>query len=445
MTISRRTFLTTAAFATAAAPNIVTPAVLGRAGETAPSERITLGVIGTGSKGIDGMRQFLQHTDAQVLAVCDVDRRAREQAKRLLDEFYGNKDSIAYNDFRDLLARADIDAVLIASPDHWHVPMAIRAAEAGKHIFCEKPLSNTIDEGRHLVKAVEEAGVVFQHGTQLRSNPNVRRACELVRNGRIGNLERIVIGSPAGHALTEPQPTKPPPEWLDYDLWLGPAPYMPFTPRLLRVPGEFPGWYFISNFSRAGWVCGFAVHDIDIAHWAMGTERTGPVTIEGEGVFREGSLFDTATRYRVECTYANGIKVLITNTDVSPHGVRFEGDEGWIHTRRELRGAPPAMLRSELGPDDIRLYRSDMHERDFLEAIREGRDPITPAEVAHRSTSVGLLSGLAMQLGRPLTWDAEAERFLDDDEANDNLVTPMRAPWQVGNAPVLGSDAVEGI
>ena len=430
MRMTRRAFLGAAAVG-AAAPNIVPARVLGREGHTPPSGQVTLGVIGTGNKGTHGMGMFLTHTDARVLAVCDVERGAREHAKALVDDYYGNGGCAAYGDFRELLARTDIDAVLIGTPDHWHVPIALRAVEAGKDIYCEKPLSNTIREGRALVSAVQEKGIIFQHGTQLRSIDNVRRACELVRNGRIGELTRVVIGSPPGEELLEPQPILPVPEGLDYDMWLGPAPEAPYTPRRMKVPGELPGWYFISDYCKSGFVACHAVHDIDIAHWGMDTEQGGPLTIEGEGVFPERGLFDTVTTYRLEFTYPNGVTILMTSTDQNPHGVRFEGTEGWVYTRREIEAEPASLLEQPLPADAVRLYESDIHERNFIDCVKSRREPITPVETAHRATSTGHLGGIALKLGRKLTWDVDSERFVNDSEADALLSCPMRAPWQV--------------
>ena len=429
MPISRRTFLIQSA--AAAATGLAVRRAAGQANPTPPSERVTLGIIGVGGKGTQGMGVFLRHTDAQVVAVCDVDRAARDQAKRLVDDFHGNGDCARYRDLRELLSRSDIDAVLVATPDHWHVPASIAALDAGKDVYCEKPLSNTVREGRALVDAVRRNNAIFQHGTQLRSIRNVRFACELVRNGRIGELKRVVIGSPPGLACESPEPPGPIPDGFDYDLWLGPAPYEAYTPRRVKVPGELPCWYFISDYSKSGWVAGFGVHDIDIAHWAMDTERTGPLTVEGEGVFPASGLYDTVMTYRLEMRYANGVTVLQTSTDLNPHGVRFEGTDGWIFTRGEIDGEPKSLLDVEFGPDEIRLYESDIHERNFVECVRNRKETLTPAETAHRSTTVGLIGGIALQLRRRLNWDPDAERFIDDDEANALLSCPMRTPWSV--------------
>jgi len=422
---SRRGFLRRAAVL-GAAPYIIPGSALGLNGAVAPSNRIALGFIGTGGKGTNGLNNFLRCPEAQPVAVCDVDGVAREAAR----ERTGLPAEAAYVDFRDLLARDDVDGVLIATPDHWHALMAIAAARAGKHIYCEKPLSNTIEEGRAVVEAVKRAGVVFQHGTQLRSFGNIRHVCELVRNGRIGTLRSITIGSPPGLAVG-PQPLMDVPATLDYDRWLGPAPYKTYTLRRVKAPQELPGWYFISDYSKAGWVAGFGVHDLDLAHWGMDTEHTGPVAVEGEGVFPEDGLFDTVLTFRLSLEYANGITITMTDTGENPHGVRFNGDRGWMHTRGAITCEPASLAREVIGPNDTRLYRSDFHEQNFLDCIRTGRETITPVETAHRATSAALVAGIALRLGRRVQWDPEAERFVNDPEADRLLSYPMRAPWRL--------------
>lgn len=422
---TRRRFLKTSA-ALAGAPYIIPGSALGLSGTVAPSNRIALGVIGSGGKGMNGLSNFLRCPQAQPVAVADVHADARAAACELAKL----PPEAAYNDFRELLARDDVDAVLIASPDHWHALHTIAAAKAGKHVYCEKPLSNTIAEGRAVVEAVKRYGVTFQHGTQLRSFASIRFVCELARNGRMGAVDHISIGSPPGLAIG-PQPLEEVPPGLDYDFWLGPAPYKPYTTRRVKAPRELPGWYFVSDYSKAGWVAGYGVHDIDLAHWGTGMEYTGPVAVEGEGVFPEDGLFDTVTTYRLEYEYANGIRLTMTDTGEHPHGVRFTGSEGWAFTRGAIECDPPSLADSLIGPNDIRLYRSDFHEANFLECIQTGRETIAPVEVAHRSTSATLIGGIALKLRRRLEWDPEREQFVRDPEANRLLSYPMRAPWRL--------------
>ena len=426
--LRRRTFLAQAS-AAVALPYVVRSSALGLAGTVAPSERITVGVIGTGGKGTGGMRNFMSVRGAQVVAVCDVQAGRRAKAAKLAKI----PATSSYNDFRELLARSDVDAVLIATPDHWHVLISIAAAKAGKDVYCEKPLSNTVAEGRALADAVKRYGIVFQHGTQLKSRTGTRLACELVRNGRIGEIKQVIVGSPPGSKMPL-QPTKPVPAGFDYDRWLGPAPEAPYTPyRVGPFPGGTKGWYFISDYSKAGWVAGHAVHDMDITQWGLGMERSGPVEVEGRGVFPTGGLFDTVLTYRLEYTYANGVKVILADTSKSKHrhGVRFEGTDGWVFTRGNISASDPRLLKTTLGPDEIHLYASKHHEANFIECVKTRQETLTPVEVAHRSTSAALIGGIALKLERKLHWDPKTERFRDDDEANRLLTYAMRPPWRL--------------
>lgn len=423
--VSRRTFLKTGA-AGLVIPAIVPGGALGKNGTVAPSNRITMGLIGCGGRMGGVWGAFSRIPEVQCIAVCDVWQRNREA--------YRNKFKLrtedAYVDFRQLVAREDLDTVSIATPDHWHVPAAIAAIKAGKDVYCEKPLSNTIGEGRALVETAERYGAVFQHGTQLHSYGGTRRACELVRNGRIGKLQQIVIGSPPGRA-TGWHATQPVPAGLAYDLWLGAAPEAPFTNARVFREGGLPGWYFVSDYSKAGWIAGYGVHDLDIAQWGMGLGRSGPVSIEGRGVYPADGLFDTILTYDIEFEYANGVKLLMTDTGKNRHGVKFIGDKGWVFTRGGIEAEPKSLLREVIGPGETHLYRSPDHANNFIDCVKSRGETITPAEIAHRATSTALLGGIACQLGRKLKWDPEKERFMNDDTANGLLRCTMRAPWGV--------------
>ncbi len=422
---SRRTFLK-AAGAAVAVPTLIPARALGLDGAVAPSNRITMGLIGCGGRMGGVWGAFAANPDVQAVAVSDVWAPARERYRQSLKL----RPEDAYVDFRELLARADVDTVAIASPDHWHIPHAVAAIKAGKDVYCEKPLSNTIGEGRALVETARRYGAVFQHGTQLHSLGTVRRACELVRNGRLGKLREIVIGSPPG-LVTGRHAPQPVPEGLAYDLWLGPAPDAPFCRARVFAEAGLPGWYFISDYSKSGWIAGYGVHDLDIAQWGMGLERSGPVTIEGRGAYPADGLFDTILNYRIEFTYANGVKIVMTDTGQNRHGVKFVGEKGWVFTRSEIEAEPKSLLREEIGPEEIHLYNSPDHARNFLDCVRTRGETITPPEIAHRATSTALLGGIACQLGRKLRWDPARERFADDDAANGLLRCTQRSPWQV--------------
>jgi len=426
--IHRRDFLKKAS-AAAGAPFIVPSSVFGR---TSPGNRFTLGVIGTGNMGTTNMKEFLKRDDVQVVAVCDVDRSRRLEAKKTVEDTYAEKNGTGsfrgcddYNDFREIIGRGDIDLVTIALPDHWHSIPAIMAAEAKKDIYAEKPLARTIREGRAIVEAVKRNGVVWQTGSWQRSRPHFRQACELVRNGRIGEIKEVHVGLPTGKPI-EPQPEMPVPDGFDYDFWLGPAPWAPYTEKRCH-------WNFrwILDYS-GGQLTDWAGHHCDIAHWGMNTELTGPVEVEGEGVYPRDGLWDAVTEYRFECLYENGMKMIVANNEKIPMGAKFIGTEGWVHVdRRGIDAEPKSILTSVIGPDEVHLYKSNDHYANFIECVRTRKETITPPEVAHRSISVGHLGDIAMQLGRRLKWDPAKERFIGDPEADRMLSRSFRSPWRL--------------
>jgi predicted dehydrogenase len=408
------------------APFIVPSTVLGTGDRPAPSERITIGSIGVGGRGTDVMKSFLKHPEAQVVAVCDPFRNRRLEACEIVDTYYEQKGCKDYNHFRDLLARDDIDAVCIATPDHWHVLIGIAAAEAGKDMYVEKPLSLTHAEGRAICDAVKKHKRVFQHGTQQRSDAKFRLACELALNGYLGELRVIEVGSPASGEL-EMQPEMPIPEGFDYDLWLGPAPWKPYTEKRCITPY----WYYISDYSL-GFISGWGIHHIDIAQWGNGTDDTGPVEIEGVGVFPKGGLCDTATAWIVELKYANGVTCIFADENRYEHGIRFVGTKGWVHVRRSaIRSVPENLIQTEIGPNEIHLYESKDHQGNFLECIKTRKETVCPVETAHRSMSISCLSQIAILLRRKLEWNPEKERFVNDREANHMLAREMRSPWHL--------------
>lgn len=423
---TRREFLKGAAAAVISGPCIISCAAPRAYKHVAPSERVTMGCIGVGGRGTAVMKAFLKQPDAQVVAVCDPFKDRREAVRDLVDSYYDQKLCTAYNDFRDLVARSDIDAVLIATQDHWHVLHAIAAAETGKDMYVEKPLSLTIAEGRALCDAVARHERIFLHGTQQRSSDQFRFACELVRNGRIGELHTIEVGSPASGEL-EDQPEMPIPEGFDYNMWLGPAPWKPYTEKRCITPH----WYFISDYT-IGFVAGWGVHHIDIAQWGNDSERSGPVEIEGTGVFPKGGLCDTATAWEIEMKYANGVKLIFTDNNKCKQGARFEGTEGWVHVNRQgLEAHPKSLLESVIGPNETHLYESKHHQRNFLDCVKTRKETICPVEVAHRTTTICHLSQIAMLLERKLRWDPRNERFIDDPEANHMMSKAMRSPWRL--------------
>jgi predicted dehydrogenase len=348
------------------------------------------------------------------------------EAKKMVDEKYGNSDCATTKDFRDILERPDIDAVMISTPDHWHVLMSVMAVRAGKDVQCEKP-TLTIDEGKILVREIREHDKVFQTSTEDRAVPVYHRMAELVRNGRIGRLQRIEVILPKQPAHAgNPAPEPIPPE-LDYEMWLGPAPFAPYTKD--RVHFNFR---WISDYS-GGIICDWGTHLFDTAQWANDTERSGPVEIEGSGTFWEGGLYNTVKDYDITYRYANGVEMTCRPGTPS---IKFIGTDGWVGNRgwrARLEASSEEILNSEIGPDEIHLYTNPGGEhRDFLDCVKTRKDPYFPVDIGHRVATVCHLGTMAVQLGRKLKWDPEQEHFVGDDQANDLLSRPMRDPWTLG-------------
>lgn len=427
---TRREFLKRSAGAAAgmaAFPYIIPASALGLGGHTAPSERITIGCIGLGGMGSGNMGGFLDQPGAQVAAVCDVDGKHRRSACQKVNDKYGNQDCAEYTDFRELLARTDIDAVSIAVPDHWHGIISVSAARAGKDIYGEKPLAYNIAEGRAIVDAVTRHGRVWQTGSWQRSQQHFRFGCELVRNGRIGKLHTVKVGLPNTNSIHEGSTTPTdPPEDFDYNAWLGPAPHAPYCEARCH-------WNFrwISDYA-GGQLTDWAGHHIDIANWGMNTEHTAPVEIEGRGRWpraKEG-LFDTVEHYTFTCVYREGITMVVSG--LLPGGTRFEGEDGWVHVNRGFIDAEPkSLLTDVIGPEEIHLYESSNHIGNFLECVRTRRTTITPVDIAHHSIMVGHLGIIAMKLERKVRFNPDTEKFINDPEADRMLSRPMREPWSL--------------
>jgi predicted dehydrogenase len=346
------------------------------------------------------------------------------RAKEIVDEQYQNHDCAATKDFREVLARPDIDAVMISTPDHWHTLMSVLAVRAGKDVQCEKP-TLSIDEGKILIREVRRHQRVFQTSTEDRSIPVYHRMAELVRNGRIGKVQRVEVILPKQPTVPgDPTPQPVPPD-LDWDLWLGPAPWAPYTKD--RVHFNFR---WIEDYS-GGIICDWGTHLFDTAQWALDVERSGPVEIEGTGTFWSGGLYNTVKDYDVTFRYANG--VVMTCRPGNP-SIKFLGTEGWVGNtgwRGELQASSEAIKNARLGPDEIRLYTNPQGEHhDFLQCVKSRKDPYFPVDIGHRVSTVCHLANLAIKLGRKLRWDPEKEEFIGDDKANElRKVRPMRKPW----------------
>jgi len=331
-------------------------------------------------------------------------------------------------DFREIIARDDIDAVCVTTPDHWHAIPVIMAATAGKDIYCEKPLSLTVADGRAMVEAVRRYNTVFQTGTMRRSAEQYRFICELVRNGRIGKLQRVTttIGPNNKEAPARDWKPMPVPAWLDYDMWLGPAPWAPYHKDRCLYTFRFGLDY------SGGQTTNLGAHVIDIIQWANGTDDTGPVEFEDLGSeWPTDGLFTTATKVSFRARYANGVE--LTCKTAKTESWRLEGTKGWIEVRDDKwTGAPESLKTTVIGPNEIHLYQSNDHHRNFVDCIKSRQITAAPVEIGHRSTSICQLGNIAMQLHRKLHWDPAAERFTDSDEANQMLHKPMRGPWHLG-------------
>jgi predicted dehydrogenase len=389
--------------------------------------------------GLGDLREILGFKQARIVAVCDVDSKRVKHAQQLVEKHYSKqsqngtyKGCATYGDFRDLVAREDIDAVSVVTPDHWHTLPAIAAAKAGKDIFLQKPLTLTIQEGRMLSDTVRRYGRVFQVGSQQRSDSRFRKACELVRNGRIGKLRTVKVGFGTDPG-TGPQPPMPVPDWLDYNMWLGPAPRAAYTEKRVHPQSGYgrPGWLRIADYG-AGMITGWGAHHNDIAQWGMGTEYTGPVEIKGQAEYPKDGLWDVHGVFSIEYTYAGGVKVTCTDNRKNKQGVLFEGSEGWVYVKRgHIDANPKSLLTSPIGTDELQLYKSNNHKANFFDCIKSRAETIAPVEVAHRSCSVCLLGEIAMRIGKKLKWDPERERFTNDDQANRMLSRPMSSPWHL--------------
>ncbi len=467
--ITRREYLKKSLLGTAGvifAPTIVPSTVFGK---SAPSNKINVGQIGFGRIArAHNLPQTLKLDDVRVVAVCDVDRKRLQEGKDFIQEWYeenkGNRNYVdvkMYSDYRELLARSDIDAVIISTPDHAHLLPCVEASLAGKDIYMEKPMSLTVEEGRFMSDMLHRNGTVFQLGSQQRGTdpwPHFRRACELVRNGRIGQVHTVQVGLPGDPSGGDPNPM-PVPEHFDYDAWLGTTPWVPYTETRVHPQEGYsrPGWLRVEQFS-AGMITGWGTHHVDTAHWGMGTEYTGPIEVEAEAQFPtddpnyEG-LWNVHGDFRVEAKYANGIKMLISGE--FDNGIRFEGDEGWIFVTRgggpvteddpetgevtsgPLRASSRSILESEIGPNEIQLYKGEEQHENWIRCVKTREITAAPPEIAHRSCTACLISHIAMKLPRKLYWDPVNERFRNDDEANSMLSRPQRHPYKISQIPAL--------
>jgi predicted dehydrogenase len=433
--VSRRRFLSLTGVVLAL-PTIIPGRVLGRQDAPAPSQRITLGLVGCGNMGTTNTEAFLALKECQIAAACDVDKKHLENGVNLVNKHYQNHDCKPYHDYRELMVRKDIDAVMLATPDHWHELVAVEAARHGKDIYGEKPLARTIAEQQAMVKAVQENRRIWQTGSWQRSLTNFRKAAEIVRNGLIGQVTRVEVGLPggnnnSGNEARSMTPSEPPSE-LDYDTWIGPSKMMAY------IQGRtHRNWRWNYN-TGGGQLMDWIGHHCDIAHWGCDFDNSGPSEIEGQGEFPpKDAVWNTATKYRIELRYPHDITMIIAGgyPDIRG-GVKWIGTSGWVWVDRgAFEGSNDDWRDYRSLPEELRkvkLYESTNHQKNFLDCIKSRKPTITPVETAHHSAIPGHLGLISMLVGRKIKWDVKTECILDDAEASQLLTRPFRPPWKLG-------------
>jgi len=448
--MKRRNFLKNSLATTAGTfviPTIVPSSVFGK---DAPGNKINIGQIGCGriARGHD-LPETMRNDVVRIIAVSDVDSNRMKDGKKLVEEYYASKEITVnvkmYDDYKEMLLNPDIDAVIISTPDHWHAQPAIEAALAGKDIYLQKPTSLTVAEGRLVSDIIKKTGVILQMGTQQRSSEQFRIAAELVRNGRIGKLHTVKIGLPGDPSGPEAG-EMPVPENLNYDMWLGSTPEVYYTEMRVHPQEGYgrPGWLRCEQFG-AGMITGWGQHHFDSAAWGMDTEYTGPISVEAVAEFPKSGLWDVHGDFMVKAEYENGITMYTSGG--FPNGIRYEGTDGWIwvsrgsyvatpsdpvsqeRSARALDASDPEILASEIKENEIHLYKSKEQHKNWIDCIQSREEPISPAEIGHRTCTVCLISHIAMKLPRKLYWNPEKEQFINDDEANSMLSRPQRYPY----------------
>lgn len=418
MKTTRRRFLFNAGTAIAA-PYFVRPHVLGGERGPAPSDQIRIGQIGFGKQGANNLNALLSHT----VAVCDVDR-SRLQAMQAHVERKSGRTVAGYSDYRRMLDDPKIDAIVATVPDHWHALITIDACRAGKDVYCEKPLSLTIAEGRAMTHAARRYGRIVQTGSQQRSDARFRLACELIRAGRLGKIHTVRAGISGVNFNGPAVEDRDPPAELDYDFWLGPAPLRPYNEK--RVHYNFRFFWDYSGGQLTNW----GAHHLDIAQWGLGMDAGGPEAIEGQARYHEQGWYEVPEWCEVIYHYPGGARV-ICGMD-QPGGTTFEGEHGTLHVDRKRLSAEPAeLLEQPLRESDVRLYASNDHHQNWLDCIRTRALPICDVEIGHRSATVCHLGNIAIRTGRRIAWDAAAEQIVGDEEAQQMLRRSYRSPWEL--------------
>ena len=443
--ITRRRFLQTVSTAIVS-PLILPGSVFGKGARPAPSSRVTLGVIGLGAMGTGNLRSFLGLPDAQVVAVCDVDKQhyrdqdwgkgmafGRAPAKKGVEDYYAKeqpggtfKGCQTYSDFRELCARKDIDAVVVATPDHWHALCTLEALRQGKDVYCEKPVTHLFKEGQVVYREVAKRKAVFQTGSQQRSTANFRKAVELVLNGCIGKVKEVEVGLPAGYKEPQGDTTvQTPPDHLDYDFWCGPSPVLPYMRarhhRLWRGHLAYGG----------GNIMDWIGHHNDIAHWGLGLDHGGPEEVEAVGwTYPQTDIYNTPVDFEIRCRYPGGIRLAIASR--FKLGTKWIGENGWVHVdRHKLQASDPAWVKSDFQPGPVKAYDSPDHHQNFIDCVKSRKECVAPAETAHRSVTPGHLAYIAHAVGRKLRWDAKREKIIGDAAADKLLKVEYRKPWKL--------------
>jgi predicted dehydrogenase len=458
--LTRRQFLLTTG-AAIALPLIVPGCAVGQSQSSKrarPSNRINLGIVGWGLQGPGNTKSFLAEDDCRVIAACDLDKDHLAAAVDTINGHYQNKDCAAYHSFSEMIARDDIDAVMIAVPDQWHALLAIEAAKQGKDIYCEKPLAKTVHEQQAIVRAVQKAGVIWQTGSWQRSQATFRKAAEIVRNGLIGKVSHVEVGLPSGHhdfaqdapellkkldgvkSLAEVVPGTPqwdiavtePPATLDYQTWIGPSTMQPYIKQRVHM-----NWRWNYN-TGGGQLLDWVGHHLDIAHWGLDFDRSGPSELEGHGDFpAANAIWNTATKYRVEMKYPQDITIVMAGGYPEiKSGVKWIGSEGWVWVDREgFEGSNPDWKKTKNLPEEfrkIKLYETKGHQRNFLDCIKSRQLAIAPVETAHHSAVPGHLGLISMLTGRKIRWSVEHEKIIGDAQASKLLTRGYRAPYKLG-------------
>jgi predicted dehydrogenase len=429
---SRRTFVKRSAAAAAGifvVPTLIPSSALGLGGRTAPSNRVVIGSIGTGSQGMSNMNDFLRLKDAvQFVAVCDVDAARLLKAKATVDAANKNSDCRIYADFREFLEKEKLDAVSLALPDHWHGIIYTETINKKVNVYGEKPICRTINDGQTIVAAVKKNNIIWQTGSWQRSQAHFRRGAELAINGRAGKIKYIEVGLPDGGRGIGTPPVMEVPQELNWELWLGPAPKVPY-----RGVAHW-NWRWILDYS-GGQLTDWAGHHIDIANWGAGLEYTGPVEISGKGVYPPEGIYNAPVEYDFLCKYENGIEMRVANSSRLKLGMgtTWYGDLGWIHTDRGniLTASDPKILEEVIGENEIHLYKSENHWQNFVDSVRTGTQAIAPIEPAYRSISVALLGEIAMTTGETIHWDPLKEEIIGNPRAARMLSRPYRQPWEL--------------